>query len=415
MSRILIKLLIVYVLAMSCTAGDPVTIKKVGSIPELNDKHLQHLIEKRIVEGSEVSIVHIYSEYPEYNFVGDDDEGIACVDDVARAAVYYLRQFNNYGDSADYHRAIGLLDFILVMQSPSGYFYNFIWDDNSVHKEGPTTVAEANWWSWRALWVLGEAIEIIGPRPEYLQAGNKLIDTLLKVQVAEGISMHDGLEVPNILPDSSAADQGSILLMGLCKFYNSSPNEQLLEYIRKLSEAIVKMQINSPGSHANGAFRSWRNIWHAYGNIQSYALLGTADILNDRELIQAALFELDSFIAHLAEQGNLSHFYVRKAGTDLQVYNASEFPQIAYNLRPMIWAAAEAYKISGREKYMDLALKLGDWFTGDNPMGIQMYDPQTGRCSDGINGPEAYNKNSGAESTIEALLSIQSLHEIMKY
>jgi hypothetical protein len=35
-----------------------------------------------------------------------------------------------------------------------------------------------------------------------------------------------------------------------------------------------------------------------------------------------------------------------------------------------------------------------------------MYDPQTGRCFDGINDKENINKNSGAESTIEALLTL---------
>ena len=36
-----------------------------------------------------------------------------------------------------------------------------------------------------------------------------------------------------------------------------------------------------------------------------------------------------------------------------------------------------------------------------------MYDPATGRCYDGINSPVDINRNSGAESTIEALLALQ--------
>ncbi len=35
-----------------------------------------------------------------------------------------------------------------------------------------------------------------------------------------------------------------------------------------------------------------------------------------------------------------------------------------------------------------------------------MYFPKTGICYDGINSKEEINKNSGAESTIEALLSL---------
>ena len=35
-----------------------------------------------------------------------------------------------------------------------------------------------------------------------------------------------------------------------------------------------------------------------------------------------------------------------------------------------------------------------------------MYDPETGRCFDGILSETEINKNSGAESTIEALYAI---------
>jgi hypothetical protein len=40
-----------------------------------------------------------------------------------------------------------------------------------------------------------------------------------------------------------------------------------------------------------------------------------------------------------------------------------------------------------------------------------MYNPQTGRCFDGINDKTTINKNSGAESTIEALLTLEALEE----
>jgi len=45
----------------------------------------------------------------------------------------------------------------------------------------------------------------------------------------------------------------------------------------------------------------------------------------------------------------------------------------------------------------------------NNPAGVSMYDEKTGRTFDGIDGPSPVkvNRNSGAESTIEALLAIQ--------
>src|SRR5215217_3769978 len=43
-----------------------------------------------------------------------------------------------------------------------------------------------------------------------------------------------------------------------------------------------------------------------------------------------------------------------------------------------------------------------------------MYDPATGRVFDGINGPVSWrvNRNSGAESTIEGLMSLQAVADI---
>jgi len=38
-----------------------------------------------------------------------------------------------------------------------------------------------------------------------------------------------------------------------------------------------------------------------------------------------------------------------------------------------------------------------------------MYDPSSGRCFDGINSETDVNMNSGAESTIEALLSLLAI------
>jgi len=90
-------------------------------------------------------------------------------------------------------------------------------------------------------------------------------------------------------------------------------------------------------------------------------------------------------------------------------YDASQFPQIAYGRRPMIWAALKAYEITSEKKYLILAKELAGWFKGNNPAKFSMYDEETGRGYDGINGADQINKNAGAESTIEALLSLQAL------
>ncbi len=75
----------------------------------------------------------------------------------------------------------------------------------------------------------------------------------------------------------------------------------------------------------------------------------------------------------------------------------------------MVFAAAEAYHLTGNEKYADIAGHLAAWFFGANDVAIKMYDGSTGRCYDGIIEKDSVNYNSGAESTIEALLTLQKV------
>ncbi|MCH8328581.1 MAG: hypothetical protein IID15_08690 [Candidatus Marinimicrobia bacterium] len=83
------------------------------------------------------------------------------------------------------------------------------------------------------------------------------------------------------------------------------------------------------------------------------------------------------------------------------------FPQIAYGLGSSYRGVARLAAITGLERHHQLARRLLGWFQGDNLANRAMYDPQTGRCYDGINSPDELNLNSGAESTIEALLALQ--------
>ncbi|MEX0601988.1 MAG: hypothetical protein WD295_01520, partial [Bacteroidota bacterium] len=79
---------ILLVLLLGCSA----TRKESASL--VNFDHLEHLTELIVMEGDTVAIVRIYSEYPDYTWMDAKEsgpEGIACVDDAARAAVVYLR------------------------------------------------------------------------------------------------------------------------------------------------------------------------------------------------------------------------------------------------------------------------------------------------------------------------------------
>ncbi|MGE5811979.1 MAG: hypothetical protein ACM339_10775, partial [Ignavibacteria bacterium] len=120
----------------------------------VNTFHLDFLYEEIKVDGEEMGIIHIYSNYPGYKWTADDDEGIACVDDAARASVFYLKHYLHENNAESLNKSKMLINFLLYMQAENGFFYNFIWEDHSINTNYRTSVAEPNWWSWRALWAL---------------------------------------------------------------------------------------------------------------------------------------------------------------------------------------------------------------------------------------------------------------------
>jgi hypothetical protein len=93
------------------------------------------------------------------------------------------------------------------------------------------------------------------------------------------------------------------------------------------------------------------------------------------------------------------------SASDEKVYS-----QIAYGIRPMVYAALEAFKITGSEKHARYAAEYCTWFFANNLQNAQMYFPETGICYDGLS-ENRINKNSGAESTIEALLALQEVEQ----
>ena len=144
--------------AVATTPATTVTQPHPASL-QPNLAHLEHLYEEIVLpQGDTGGAVWIYCEAPDYRLVDDDDEGYTCVDDMARALVVYAMYHRHYGDVLSQKRVTQLARTILSMQAPNGYFYNFLWPDNSINTTFRTSVAVPDWWSWRALWALEYAL-----------------------------------------------------------------------------------------------------------------------------------------------------------------------------------------------------------------------------------------------------------------
>ncbi len=385
----------------------------------VNLSHLDHLyVPVTFADGTKASGIYIYSEAPDYQHVSDDDEGFSCVDDVARATQVYLRNKTFAKDTVLQNKVLSLIHFLLKMQSANGYFYNFVKLDGEINTASQTSESNANWWTWRALHALTEAVPAV--RKIDLSLSKKMDSAIYRVVqniktdlIALPLRTQEFAQVsmPQYFPAGSASDQASIIILSLINYCTENKDDTIRNYIRTLSSGLLETQHGGKGKFPYGCFLSWENVWHAYGNDQAYALFRAGKFFSDTTYTQSALREVNYFYPWLLDKGLLSSFTIRKAGSNYIMMDTLQFSQIAYGIRPMIFATLEAYENTGDKTYAKLAQKLTAWFFGKNVAGKTMYDVQTGRGFDGILSRSKINPNAGAESTIEALLSLQQMEK----
>ena len=409
-------------LALSCIAF---TCKKQNSTSTpppppkdsslVNFSHLEHLyIPVTFQDGTQAAGIYIYADAPDYHLVDASGEGYTCVDDVSRAILAFVRSSKFATDTALQNKTYNLVRFVIGMQSPNGYFYNFLQTGGSINTFGPTSINIAEWWSWRALQALTESSPIIKQKNSQLagledQAVAKLVAELKTDQVGIAKTTLDvgGITVPQWLPGGSGTDQSAVLIMGLIPYCSSNNDTAMVSYIRKLADGMVMMQFGDSLHFPYSCIFSWENTWHAYGNDQPLALMKAGKFLNNSTYTSAGFAEVDHFFPWLLTNGLQASFVAAASNGQLQITSQQTYDQIAYGIRPFVSASAEAYSETGNARYADMAGQFAAWFFGNNVTGQAMYSDSTGICFDGLSSPSGINKNSGAESTIEALLTME--------
>lgn len=381
----------------------------------INTSHLEHLFQEIDINGTKkLGTVWIYSDAPDYPLVNDVDEGFTCVDDVSRALVFYCKQYKRNPLKKDLNKIRSLARFVMYMKADNGYYNNFMFPDNRINEVHPNSKSVPNFWSWRAFWALSEVNLLDAPELSNLnaQVQTHLEQLLSNIELLFSIEneplLVDGIEIPWILGEYGG-DQVSVIMIALANYYQSAKSPVIENLLIKLGGTLLEAQYGDQFSPPYSASLSWRNIWHAWGNNQAYALLYTGRILNNKRFIDAGLKEVKYFYPFCLEQNYLSNFTITIRNDSILIQNVHSFPQIAYGIRPMIYASLEAYKLTGEEAFASQAGELAMWYFGSNPAKQAMYDPLTGRTFDGVNSSSISNFNSGAESTIEGLLSIQAI------
>jgi multiple sugar transport system substrate-binding protein len=387
-------------ISTGCGRRAELTAAPRGPTPlDVNLDHLQHLGLNAIVKGRPVRVVSLYAEAPDYRPTAsparDGFEGIASVDDAARAAVLYLREYEASGDVRARDEALGLLAFIIAMEQGDGEFVNFIDSAGRLNLNAPSSRKSMSYWAARSIWALGEAVRVLGRKDSTTLA-------TLRPTLDRAIArMEREIDAGRLIGGSTTATAEALLgLLALQQAEHSTAHVLLGQRTADMlaARSAGTMWTAPWGAHIDGAGAEW----HAWGARSTEALATAQNTIGRLEYGASARKEADGLWGRFLLAGRIPST-VASDGT------ATWYPQIAYGVGTIVDGYLALAEISNERRYAVFAGLAAGWFLGSNPAKLSMYDERTGRTFDGIDGPTPLkvNRNSGAESTIEALLAIQ--------
>ena len=374
----------------------------------VNIHHVLSLVDSVQVAGQMLMFVRIYADYPTYEPVGAPGEGIACVDDAGRFMEVLETEILQFERSDLIPLARGITRFLLYMQRGDGLWHNFIYADGSINKTHKNSTAEFSWWAARGMRGLAAAYNIF--RANEIEFADTL-QWRFQLSARHFTPILDEYPTMNMTPlgpragwiPDNAPDRIAEFLLPLVKLHQVSPLDYP-EEIRKLAEGLLSYQYRVAGSPIDGMFFCWENVWHNWGNLQALAMLKAYEVLGNSTYLEAVERWADHYLIWAVEQ---DYFWEITVGAEDSI-SVKEFPQIAYGISSSYRGIRALAAMTGKAEHIASAEALIQWFHGKNRAGQSMYDPATGRCYDGINSSSELNRNSGAESTIEALLALQA-------
>jgi multiple sugar transport system substrate-binding protein len=367
----------------------------------INLDYLRHLGLDAQVGGQPVRVVSLYAEAPDYRPTGsperDGYEGIASLDDAARAAVAYLRAYEQTGDVRAHDEALKLLAFVVSMEQGDGEFVNFVDAKGRLNLDAPSSRKSMSYWAARSLWAMGEAVRVLSPGDSVALA---TIRPALDRTVAR---LAREVDAGHLIGDSPTATAEALL--GLLALERARPSQEIAQLYSRTAALLVPLSSGYSSTPPCGARVVNANAdWHAWGSRSTEALAIAAVVLKRPDFAAAARTEADGLWSRFLLAG-------QTASLVSQDGSAKWFPQIAYGLGPIVEGYLALAEATGDPRYAVFAGLTASWFTGANPANVAMYDAKSGRTFDGIDGPSPVklNRNAGAESTVESLLALQAV------
>ncbi len=389
LSKVKVLFLILIIISFSLSFSNKITDLDIDQY----EAHLLFLRKEFNIEEDKAIGYVIYADTKGGDFVQAEavGEGITCVDDTARAGIYFLRRyaeyFNRNTEKENMYQSLALetIEFCQHFRTVEGDYYNFLFEDGSINKNGITSRPSKSWWALRALWLISEAINVFSEE-ESFNASYYYQQAIVTAMLFKSELDSDGLI-------RGYTDISSLYIIGLANLYHYSKDSQLKDLITQVSDGILSKQtdvlFNKIIDEGNDEFN-----FHSWGSRQVQALAMAYEITKKEEYNKAASNMAYNLYPHMINMGPL-YAYSRS--------NINLFPQIAYGIEAAVTSLYYLYQTKGDENFAVMMALLHGFFYGNNHLNRVM----VGENGEGYDGLESIfiNRNAGAESTISYLLS----------
>jgi hypothetical protein len=321
-------------------------------------RQLARLTRHVAVAGPRAVALSVYANDEDRSLAARDRgfEGVACIDDAARAVVLLLDLYRDTGDRRLGEWATGFVDFVLFMQRDDGRFHNFIRDwDGNINTEGPTSFAGGTFWQARAVRALAKA-HLVFRDPRVAPA------------LAQGFAFATEHPAP--------PDVRSIQVLAALDLMRVGLTPVLRETLERWCDEIADCRdgdvlLNTPGERTP----------HLWGHVQEGVLAEAAPLLDRPDLLEVARKSAHALLVPQIE---------------------AAFPERTvqpYGVAASVYAMDRLHQATGEAAYARWRDHARAWFDGRNSASTPVYDRVNGRVADGIDDGRI-NPHSGAESNI---------------
>lgn len=291
-------------------------------------------------------------------------EGVACVDDAARAVVLYCAVWRRYGSQSARTAAGNLLRFLAHMQDADGRFTNFIldWAGNR-NRAGLTSRAGGPAWQARALHALACGVSVFGAAEwdERFRRALRWADAPTPYLDVRAVHVLAAIEHWRATASSDSADRA-------------------LAWSNEIAD-----QCSASGLlNAEGV-----EPIHLWGHLQEAALAETGSLLGCATLVECARASAEALLLPAV---NSRFDFERVLPFDVSCTTAG---------------LVSVARATSSVRYEVAAADSRDWFHGRNTAAEPVYDRRRGLVYDGIDNGRV-SRNSGAESNIEGALALLS-------